>query len=324
MTPLIKKGNYTLNKSERLNDMMIYLNNKNFFNLKDLMEKYDISKSTALRDISSLEAIGMPIFAKHGRYGRYGILKNRLLSPIIFTIDEMYALYFSMLTLREYQSTPFHLDLSKLKLKFESCISEEHINNLKKMENIFRFASFKHVNNSPFLKDILYSAINNSVSNITYPRSSTSYSFTVQFFNVSSSFGQWYATAYNHKTEKIQVFRCDKIISLSKNEDIVPVNIDRIKSLSQNIFKDKNAIDFEVKITNKGVDIFSKENYPSMSLVYSDGKPFIKGYYNKNEENFISNYLISYGQEIESIKPLELKELVINKMMKNLEYLKHI
>ena len=95
-----------MNKSERLNDMMIYLINKNHFNLADLMEKYNISRSTAIRDIQSLEQIGMPIFSEHGRYGRYGILKNRLLSPIIFTTDEMYAMYFSMLTLKEYQSTP--------------------------------------------------------------------------------------------------------------------------------------------------------------------------------------------------------------------------
>ncbi|MEB6065118.1 YafY family transcriptional regulator [Enterococcus gallinarum] len=313
-----------MNKSERLNDMMIYLNNKNFFNLSDLMEKYTISRSTALRDIQSLEAIGMPIFAEHGRYGRYGILKNRLLSPIIFTIDEMYALYFAMLTLREYQSTPFHLDLSKLKQKFESCISEEHRTNLNKMKTIFSFASFKQVIDSPFLKDILYSAINNSVNDITYIRSNTHYSYTVQFINISSSFGQWYVTAYNYESEKLQVFRCDKIISLSSNQTQNPIDIEKTKILLMDSFKDENATDFEVSITNKGIDIFLKENYPSMSLIYNDGKPIIKGYYNKNEENFISNYFLSYGKEIISIKPVELKNLILEKMGKNIDYLKSI
>ena len=66
-------GEVKMNKSERLNDMMIYLNNKSYFNLTDLMEKYNISRSTAIRDVQSLEQIGMPIFSEHGRYGRYGI-----------------------------------------------------------------------------------------------------------------------------------------------------------------------------------------------------------------------------------------------------------
>ena len=313
-----------MNKSERLNDMMIYLNNKNFFNLSDLMEKYDISRSTALRDIQSLEAIGMPIFSEHGRYGRYGILENRLLSPIIFSVDEMYALYFAMLTLREYQSTPFNLDLSKLKQKFESCISEKHKINLNKMETIFSFASNKQIIDSPLLKDILYSIINNYVNDITYIQSNTHYYYTVQFLNISSSFGQWYVTAYNYESDKLQIFRCDKIVSLSSNRSKSPIDKKKIETLLKDSFKDDNATDFEVSITTKGVDIFLKENYPSMKLIYHDGNPIIRGYYNKNEENYISNYFISYGKEIISISPVELKNIIIEKMKQNLDYLKKI
>ncbi|MEI2312695.1 HTH domain-containing protein, partial [Bacillus nitratireducens] len=55
-----REGN--MKKTERINDMLIFLNNKRYFNLKDLMARYDISKSTALRDIQSLEEIGVPIY----------------------------------------------------------------------------------------------------------------------------------------------------------------------------------------------------------------------------------------------------------------------
>lgn len=49
-----------MNKSERLNDMLRFLADKDRFNLSDLMNQFSISKSTALRDIQSLEKIGMP------------------------------------------------------------------------------------------------------------------------------------------------------------------------------------------------------------------------------------------------------------------------
>ena len=58
-----------MNKSERINDMMLFLNDRSSFNLKDIMKKYNISRSTALRDISSLEEIGMPIYSQTGRNG---------------------------------------------------------------------------------------------------------------------------------------------------------------------------------------------------------------------------------------------------------------
>lgn len=67
----------------------------------------------------------MPIYSQSGRNGFYGILSNRLLSPIVFTVDEMYALYFAMLTLSDYQATPFHLSTIALKNKFEMCLSDE-------------------------------------------------------------------------------------------------------------------------------------------------------------------------------------------------------
>ena len=95
--------------------MMLFLNDRSSFNLKDIMEKYNISRSTALRDISSLEEIGMPIYSQTGRNGHYRILPNKLLSPIVFNTDEIFSLYFSMLTLKAYETTPFHLSIEKLK-----------------------------------------------------------------------------------------------------------------------------------------------------------------------------------------------------------------
>jgi predicted DNA-binding transcriptional regulator YafY len=73
-----------MNKPERLNDMIMFLKDKSSFQLKDIMERYEISKSTALRDIQSLERMGLPVYSKQGRNGHYGLLKNRLLSPILF------------------------------------------------------------------------------------------------------------------------------------------------------------------------------------------------------------------------------------------------
>jgi len=183
-----------MDKSERLNDMIRYLNGQEFFNLHDLMEKYRISKSTALRDIASLERLGMPIFVEHGRNGRYGILKNRLLSPIMFTVDEVYALYFSMLTLKSYQSTPFHVSVDKLNEKFESCLSQKQIDNIRKMEKILQFETNPHQNESEFLDKILQSIVNGSACTIQYSKNNEEKSCRVQFCKISAKFGQWYVS----------------------------------------------------------------------------------------------------------------------------------
>ena len=306
-----------MKKSERINDLLIYLNDKKTFNLKSIMERYSISKSTALRDIQSLEEIGMPLYSKPGRNGYYGILPNRLLSPIVFTVDEVSALYFSMQTLSAYQSTPFHLSVEKLKQKFEACISDERITTMRKMELIFNLGSYQSKNNCPLLKDILQAGISEMVCDIHYLKGEKNAKYIVQFFDITSAYGQWYATAYNYQTEKPQVFRCDKIKSIVQNNRQKAKSISEFLELSNDIYREEEAVEFEVEITAKGADVFYKEHYPSMELLhYGTDRYTIQGFYNKGEENFIANYFLMYGDTIASIRPHCLKTLMLNRLDK--------
>jgi len=298
-----------MKKSERLNDMTRYLNNREFFNLSDLMDKYNISKSTALRDISSIEQLGMPIYSEHGRHGRYGILKNRLLSPIIFTIDEVYALYFAMLTLESYQSTPFHLSVNQLNEKFEYCLSKKQINQVHQMKKVLQFEINQHHNVSRFLDHILKSILNESSCKIQYLKDNQAKSYHVQFFKISARFGQWYATGIELNTNKYRVFRCDRITRIEEKEIKSHFSIDELLSRSLEIYQSEKSIDFEVEMLEQAKDIFHKEHYPSMKLEQGN-KTAIKGFYNLGEEEFIANYLMRYGHYVISVKPESLKQLI--------------
>lgn len=303
-----------MNKSERINNMILFLNDKRSFNLKDLMEKYNISKSTALRDIETLERIGMPIYSQHGRNGYYGIIRNKLLSPIVFNIDEVFALYFSMLTLRAYETTPFHLSVENLKKKFENCLSTEKINMLRGMERVFSLASIQHNNHCGFLKDILQSAIEEKVCIVSYRKDAVEKEYTIQFFNISSAYGQWYATGYNFETQSPKVFRCDKISSMKQSNEYQPKSLDEFNKSPDVLYKMQDATDFEVEISQRGTDLFYKEHYPSMKLYTEQGRCVIRGFYNKGEEKFIADYFIAYGENILTIRPTALKNLILERL----------
>ncbi|MEK4234883.1 helix-turn-helix transcriptional regulator [Paenibacillus sp. FSL H7-0714] len=302
-----------MKKSERLNDMMRYLNGREFFNLSDLMEKYNISKSTALRDISSLEELGMPIFAEHGRHGRYGILKNRLLSPIIFTIDEVYALYFAMLTLESYQSTPFHLSVNKLNEKFEHCLSSTQIIQIHKMKKVLQFEMYQHKHVSRFLDKILASILNECACTIEYTKNNQTKSYPVQFFRISAKFGQWYATGIELNTNTYRVLRCDRITFIEEEERTARYSIEELLSRSLEFYQSENSIHFEVEIAEQAKDIFYKEHYPSMKIE-AGPKTVIKGFYNLGEEEFLANYFMRYGQYVRAVKPEGLKQIIQDKI----------
>lgn len=297
-----------MKKSERLNDMIRYLNGREFFNLHDLMDKYDISKSTALRDIHSLEQLGMPIFSEHGRHGRYGILKNRLLSPIIFTMDEVFALYFAMLTLEAYQSTPFHLSVNKLNEKFEHCLSEKQLEQIHQMKKILHFEMVQHAHTSRFLDHILKSILQESSCTIQYRKNKQQKSYHVQFSKISARFGQWYATGIELGTQQYRVFRCDRIASVEEGEAEAPFSIDELLRRSLEIYQSEHSIGFEVEILEQAKDLFYKEHYPSMTLD-SGNKTVIRGFYNPGEEEFMADYLMRYGSSVVSVKPESLKRV---------------
>lgn len=298
-----------MKKPERLNDMIRYLNSREYFNLNDLMDKYHISKSTALRDISSLEQLGMPIYSEHGRHGRYGILKNRLLSPIIFTMDEVYALYFAMLTLEAYQSTPFHLSVNKLNEKFEHCLSKLQINQIHKMKKVLQFEIYQHNHISRYLDKILTSVLNETYCKIQYSKNNQNKSYHVQFFKISAKFGQWYATGIELNTNKYRVFRCDRITSIEEEEINSHFSIDELLIRSLEMYQSEKSIDFEVEIVEQAKDIFYKEHYPSMKIEQGH-KTVIKGFYNPGEEEFIANYFMRYGHYVRSVKPESLKQII--------------
>ncbi|HAO5811000.1 TPA: YafY family transcriptional regulator [Listeria monocytogenes] len=303
-----------MKKSERLNDMMLFLNDKNVFQLSDIMTKYDISRSTAIRDVKSLEEIGMPIYSKRGQNGHYQVLRNRLLSPIVFNIDEVFALYFSMLTLKAYETTPFHLSVEKLKTKFERCLSAEKIEMLQKTEEVFSLDYIKHNNQCEFLDVILQFTMEEKVCQINYDKKGIEKTYVVQFYNISSAYGQWYVTSYNFETKRMQVFRCDRILELEENHAFEAKKLTDLKSETDYLYKKKDAINFEVEIASNGVDLFFKENYPSMKLNQEQGRNVIRGFYNRGEEPFIINYLLGFGDKINMVQPDSLKEMLLNEL----------
>ena len=197
-----------MNKSQRINDMLIFLNKKRQFNLKDIMNRYHISKSTALRDIASLETLGIPIYSDLGRNGSYKILSNDLLSPIIFSIDEISALYFSMLTLENYNMCPFDIDLQKLKEKFENSISEQQLSKIQKIEKILQPEVRKTINNSQ-LRIILDILLHRQGE--FFPIKYEQQALQVQFIKLFSHKGDWYAEVINKNTSQKEELSCQSI-----------------------------------------------------------------------------------------------------------------
>ncbi|MCU4782552.1 WYL domain-containing protein, partial [Bacillus cereus] len=238
-----------------------------------------------------------------------------VLSPIYFSVDEMYALYFSILTLNGYKTKPFNVESIALENKFKHVLPDNVSKNISIMERTLSFEVTNHSNFSPFLKEILQGIFAERVYHLTYLKKGEEKALVAQFIRIESKFGQWYAKIFNFETNNVQIIRCDKILSIVETSNINPKNLEELLSYLNTFHRKPDAINFSVIVNQKGKDIFDKENYPSMRMQKENENYIITGYFNKQEFDFISNYFLNFGETIISIQPVMLKELIYNKVL---------
>ncbi len=309
-----------MKKAERINDMILFLADKSSFNLKELMNRYTISKSTALRDVQSLEEIGLPIYSELGRYGKYQLLDTRIIAPGLFTEGEIYALYFALLTLKSYRSTPFNMEVTTLELKYNQVLPTKLQQELLLMDKSISLEQINHSNTSLFLKDIVKGILREKVFTIHYLKNQEQQSMTVQFIQLSSKFGQWYAKIWNMETKNIRVIRCDKIQELAETDAFEPRLLEELLKETATFYQKDPLRSFSIEVDEKGKDIFSKEHYPSMTIKPYQKNYLISGQYHANEEDFITDYLLKFGQSVLQIEPLHLQKRILKRAIAIADY----
>ncbi|WP_251712001.1 helix-turn-helix transcriptional regulator [Lactococcus ileimucosae] len=97
-----------MKKSERINLIMRYINNRSRFTIAELQKEFDISRATAIRDVQDIEAMGLPLVAERGRGGGYFVMQNDFLPTVRFTSDELKAVFIAFMATKNQQLPYLH------------------------------------------------------------------------------------------------------------------------------------------------------------------------------------------------------------------------
>ncbi len=332
---------FDMKKSERMNQMLRFINQKQQFTLQDLMQEFQISKRTALRDIASLEELGAPIYVEYGRYGGYRLLQQMQLPPISFNTGELHALYFAMQALRSFSSLPFQVSFRNIHEKFMSALSDKQRQDIENIQHRVSFRHTEQIRDSAHLEFLLMAAVQNLVIQITYPdqrrspdqrsspadhtdpeqsdsssRPSNSNIRTIQPITLYAKRGYWYCQAYDLNKQAYRVFRCDRITS-AEVSDIEPLAhvIELQAQDTHSLWKpSEQATTFKCLIDEAGVELFQQEHYPSMQIMHVNepgnelAQMLLVGSYETHELDFIVRYLAGFGKSIKIMEPETLKE----------------
>jgi len=138
-----------MKKTERINTMMRFINNRANFTIREIMDNFNVSRSTVIRDLKEIEMLGMPLVAEVGRDGGYSVLHHAILPSVRFTNEEVKALFIAFMATKNNQ-LPFLKSRQSLAEKLIGLISQTQQDDLVFLNKMLIFEG-----TNPYNPDLL-------------------------------------------------------------------------------------------------------------------------------------------------------------------------
>lgn len=304
-----------MNKAERLNQELIFLNFKNFFQINDLMTEFHISKRTALRDISELEQMGLSFYVENGRAGGYHLLNKELLIPITFNLEEVNAIFFALKALKILSATPFEKSYSHIYDKLMASLPKQQQENIAKQQQVISYYNATTISSPKFLNLILEAILDEKVIDVSFTNNRPDEQ--IQVYDLFYRNGVWLCSAYNINQKQWGTYRCDRFKTCVINQDITETYTrQQLQQFGIDYEKNYHNIPFSIKLNQAGTETFLKNHYPNMHFKQIDGQNYIRGGYNQTEFDYMVHYVISLGTNAIIEYPKELRDAYLSELHK--------
>lgn len=295
-----------MSKAKRLLDILLFVSAKKKFTAQEVADEFNISIRTVHRYILDLSDMGLPIYAEQGRNGGYTVLTSRLLPPILFTEDEVVSIFFAFQSLHYYRDLPFNTEIKSASHKLYSSLQEEAKRKVDKLQSYIAFWNPKRAIETPLLKAVLETAIENKNLHIQYESKSGTTTKYIHPIGVYAHDGLWYMPAFDFTKQKVLLFRVDRILSIVESEE----NKEEFLNLEEwfgNTYEIKQPIRLHVLLSREGVrQCKSEPSLEDLVIIKEDGTGFIDSIIDKGELNFISSLFYRLGVHAQIVEPKEL------------------
>jgi predicted DNA-binding transcriptional regulator YafY len=298
-----------MKKVERINTIMRYINNRSYFTISEIMREFNISRSTAIRDIREIESMGMPLESEVGRDGGYAVMNNSVLPSIHFTDSEVKALFIAFMASRN-QQLPYLKSRQSLAEKLLGLIPDYQQESLVLLNQILLFEGTNP--NNPDLLDLsdlphpmlekliqLLLMDNHLLLTIKEEKSITSYPiFLLHLYREKSI---WQIEGFDLIEEKKRVFPVDHLTNVEPyhtNKRLTK------KKVLEKLSKQKEMINLVIELGPNAVAQFKKYHPFKFSISYTNpyqATAILKAFINVNmpeELTDIINWLLFLGEDI--------------------------
>lgn len=298
-----------MKKVERINIIMRYINNRAHFTISEIMQEFNISRSTAIRDIREIEALGMPLVAEVGRDGGYFVMNNSILPTVRFTDNEIKALFIAFMATRN-QQLPYLKSRQSLTEKLLGLISENQQDDLVLLNQILLFEGTNPHNPDlldlsdlphPMIERLFQVLLMDSYLLVTIQEEKVIQSYPIYLLHLYHEKSQWLIEGFDLKEEKRRIFLVDNLIHV---EPYPTKKRESKKKILEKLSKQEEVINLILELGPKAIAQFRKYHPLKVSISYTNPyqttailKTFV--HVDHSEElNELTNWLLFLGGDI--------------------------
>ncbi|MFL2032061.1 helix-turn-helix transcriptional regulator [Limosilactobacillus fermentum] len=300
----------TLQKSARLNQELIYLSDKHSFHLSDLMTTFKISKRTALRDIESLEQLGLALYSTPGPAGGYHLIQEGLLTKVYFNPDEIHAIFFALKAMSMMSETPFNEPFKQIRAKLLMNLAPNRQAGVLRLEDAVAYYTVPAVKHNPYLRNLLTIISHNHLASVTF----NGQALTIQPYQLLYRDGYWLVASWDPTSQTCWNYRCDCLTSCQELASPLALTKQELQAKIKLFNHGEGGVKFKALLTEHGRDHFLRSNYPSMRLEENAGRYYLTGYYNERTFDYVVDYLLTFSNHAKLIEPQPLIDGYLKKL----------
>ncbi|MCU5683531.1 helix-turn-helix transcriptional regulator [Bacillus wiedmannii] len=315
-----------MKKVERINTIMRYINNRSHFTITEIIREFNVSRSTAIRDIREIEAMGMPLVAEVGRTGGYFVMHNSVLPVVRFTDNEVKALFIAFMATRN-QQLPYLKSRQSLAEKLLGLISETQQDDLVLLNQLLLFEGTNPYNPDllelsdlphPMLEKLIQILLLDRHLLITVKEEEEIKSYPIYLLHLYQEKSRWIIEGFDLKEEKKLLFPVDDLVNIEPYTTKKRLNK---KQILEKLNKKDEEINLVLELGPKAIAQYKKYHPLKISISYTNPyqstailKTFID-VNNSDEVTDITNWLLFLGKDI-TIK--EMPEEILNDLQERL------
>lgn len=315
-----------MKKVERINTMMRYINNRAHFTISEIMQEFNISRSTTIRDIREIEAMGMPLVAEVGRDGGYFVMNNSVLPTVRFTDNEIKALFIAFMATRNLQ-LPYLKSRQSLAEKLLGLISENQQDDLVQLNQTLLFEGTNPNNPDlldlsdlphPTLEKLIQQLLMDRHLMVSIKENDKIKSYAIYLIHLYREKSMWFMDSFDIKDEKRRILSVDHLVDV----DVYPV----AKSLSkkkvlEKLNKQEEEANLIIELGPTAITQFKKYHPVKLTISYTNPyqttavlRTFIHVDH-LEEVSEIQNWLLFLGEDI---KVKEMPKVILEGLKERL------